>query len=73
MKTVKVVRVPGVAKEVVLEDNAVAADAVRLYCSETDTTSDNLQIRRNDCVIENTTPVVDGDKLYLVPQIKGNC
>ena len=68
MKTVKVAKVPGVAIEVALPDEATVADALEAYGESTE----GYDVRLGDVPAAADTVLEDGARLYLVKQIKGN-
>lgn len=73
MKTIKIAKVPGGVKEVAVENTATVADVLAIYRDEFAETTKGFTVRCNDYDVTDGFVPVDGEKLYLVQQIKGNC
>ena len=72
--TIKITKVPGVPREVTVAKGAILADALSVYASEYGEAIDGYEVRRGDDVVSATTYVpYEGDRIFLVEQIKGNC
>jgi hypothetical protein len=72
MKTIKIAKVPGVAREVVINDTQKLGDAIDLYTSEFGESTDGYEMRVGDSTVDRNYNPADGSKVYLVAQIKGN-
>ena len=64
----KIGTLPGLIREVALEDSATIGDAL----SVADLSAEGYEIRRNGSPAETGEIVSDGDTILLVKQVKGN-
>lgn len=68
MITVKVGKVPGILKDVVLEDGATAADALEVA----QLSADGFSVTVASEVVSLDTELDDGDNVVLTKKIEGN-
>ena len=71
-KTIKIAKVPGISREVVINEGDKLGAALDLYTSEFSEDTNGYEIRVGDTVVDRNYNVDDGAKVYLVEQIKGN-
>lgn len=72
MKTIKLAKVPGIVREVVVDDGANLGNALDVYANEFDETVSNYELRVGDTTVTRDYIPADGAKVYLVLMIKGN-
>lgn len=72
MKTVKIAKVPGASREVVINDADNLGVALDTYKSEFSEEITGYDIRVGDATVDRNYNPADGAKVYLVAQIKGN-
>lgn len=72
MKTVKLAKVPGIVREVVIADDANLGAALDVYAEEFGESTANYELRVGDTTVDRNYNPADGAKIYLVLMIKGN-
>ena len=72
MKTIAVTKVPGILRQVVLEDDGTIQDALNVYASDTGEATEGYDIRTASGTASATDRPADGTKVYLVAKVKGN-
>lgn len=72
MKTIKIAKVPGVVREVVVDDTAKLGDALDVYATSFNEEVANYEMRVGDTTVSRDYIPADGAKIYLVLMIKGN-
>lgn len=71
MKTIIVAKVPGVAREIVVEDNATVGSVLDLYVAEYGDIT-GYAAQSGGVTLDRNVNVEDGTRICLVQQIKGN-
>lgn len=72
MKSIIIAKVPGVAKTIVVEDNATMKQALDIFAAETGEATNGYDIRTQDGTTDVNIVPADGTKVYLVAKVKGN-
>lgn len=71
-KTVKIAKIPGGVKEVALEDGATIGDALNVYAETFGESITGYEVRLGTGIATMSEVPMDGSKIYLALQVKGN-
>jgi hypothetical protein len=72
MKTITLTKVPGTPRVMTLEDGDNLGTALAIYRDSYGESIDGYELRHGDLKVDATFIPLDGQRIYLVQQIKGN-